>query len=464
MKRRSFLFSLGGTTAVTLAGTPLIAGVSSLSGPAGQPESAPGRPGCFGDGRDWFLEKRFGMFAHWGLYSIPAWHEQHQWRARVPRAEYVKLAQQWNPEKFNPEQWLDLLEEAGMRYLTLTTKHHDGFCLFDSAYTRFTSVHTPYKRDIVAMVADACHRRKLPLCLYYSIADWNHPNYPNQGRHHELPAPEPGDKPDWDAYLEFLKKQVSELCSNYGAIHGFWWDMNVSGYKDPSINAMIRKLQPQAVINDRGFDAGDFGTPERDYDPDDARAIHRPVEACQAVGSESWGFRKDEDYYSVGHLQRSIARYLARGCNYVLNVGPQSDGTIDSRSSGILRKVGSWLKEVGGAFGDSIPASHLTTNRDVMLTRRGKTIHVILTNVPTTDAVKLKPITTAPKSAILLNPRTTLETSTALCPSDFADGKGYLRIRGIPADNLASTAGVIQLDFDELPPEVSARETHPAVR
>ena len=99
-----------------------------------------------------------------------------------------------------------------------------------------------------------------------------------------------------------------------------------------------------------------------------------------------------------------------------------------------------------------------------MLTRRGKTIHVILTNVPTTDAVKLKPITTAPKSAILLNPRTTLETSTALCPSDFADGKGYLRIRGIPADNLASTAGVIQLDFDELPPEVSARETHPAVR
>ena len=279
MKRRSFLFSLGGTTAVTLAGTPLIAGVSSLSGPAGQPESAPGRPGCFGDGRDWFLEKRFGMFAHWGLYSIPAWHEQHQWRARVPRAEYVKLAQQWNPEKFNPEQWLDLLEEAGMRYLTLTTKHHDGFCLFDSAYTRFTSVHTPYKRDIVAMVADACHRRKLPLCLYYSIADWNHPNYPNQGRHHELPAPEPGDKPDWDAYLEFLKKQVSELCSNYGAIHGFWWDMNVSGYKDPSINAMIRKLQPQAVINDRGFDAGDFGTPERDYDPDDARAIHRPVEA-----------------------------------------------------------------------------------------------------------------------------------------------------------------------------------------
>ena len=187
------------------------------------------------------------------------------------------------------------------------------------------------------MLAEACHKRKLPLCLYYSIADWNHPNYPNQGRHHELPGPLPGDQPDWDKYMEFLKGQVRELCTNYGTIHGIWWDMNVPKHKDPSVNAMIRQLQPNAVINDRGFDDGDFGTPERDYAKDEDRAFTKPVEACQAVGHESWGYREDEDYYTAGHLIRSIDRYLARDANYLLNVGPMADGTINEQSSSVLR-------------------------------------------------------------------------------------------------------------------------------
>jgi len=165
----------------------------------------------FGDKRDWFFENRYGMFVHWGLYSIPGWHEQHQWRGRVARNEYVKLAQQWNPVKFNPEQWLDLMEETGMKYITLTTKHHDGFCLWDTKQTQFNTMNTPYNKDVIGMLSDACHKRKIPLCLYYSIADWNQPNYPNQGRHHELP-PQPNDLPNWEKYMEFLKAQVRELC------------------------------------------------------------------------------------------------------------------------------------------------------------------------------------------------------------------------------------------------------------
>ncbi len=195
----------------------------------------------FGDGRDWFFEKRYGLFIHWGLYSIPGWHEQHQWRARVPREEYVKLKDQWNPVKFNPEEWLDMMEAAGMKYITITTKHHDGFCLWGTKETKFNTLNTPYGQDIIGKLSDACHKRGVPLCLYYSIADWNHPNYPNQGRHHELPGPEKGDQPDWEKYMDFLKAQVRELCTNYGEIHGFWWDMNVPLYKDPSINAMIRQ-------------------------------------------------------------------------------------------------------------------------------------------------------------------------------------------------------------------------------
>ncbi len=219
----------------------------------------------FGDGRDWWFEKRFGMFVHWGLYAIHGRHEQEQWRYRVPRAEYEKLAAQWNPVKYNPDAWLDLASAAGMKYVCLTTKHHDGFCLWDTKQTTYNTMNTPYGKDVVKMLADACHRRGVPLCLYYSIADWHQPNYPNQGRHHEL-QPQPGDQPDLMRYLEYVKAQVRELCTNYGQLGGIWWDINVDKHVDPSINAMIRKLQPTAVINNRGFDDGDFGTPERDYE------------------------------------------------------------------------------------------------------------------------------------------------------------------------------------------------------
>lgn len=448
MNRRAFFQQLGGTAATGLLAANAAPGSarSAATGPAGGP--AP-----FGDGRDWFLNHRFGMFVHWGIYSLLGWHEQHQWRGRMPRHEYVKLAGRWNPVKFDPEQWLDLLQEAGMRYLTVTTKHHDGFCLFDSKLTKFTSVNTPYGKDIIGMLAEACHKRNIPLCLYYSIADWNHPNYPNQGRHHELPGPVEGDKPDWNAYMEFLKGQIRELCTNYGKIHGIWWDMNVPEHVDPSVNDMIRKLQPDAVINDRGFDKGDFGTPERDYKADDARAFKTRVEACQAVGSESWGYRADEDYYTVGHLERSIARYLARGANYLLNVGPMPDGSIDPRSTAILKEIGTWMKRVGEAYGDAKPASHLTRNHQVMLTRRDKSLYVHLTNVPTTDAVKLAPFTKAPKRAVLLNDGRELALSTELCPADHESRTGFLRVRGIPADSLANSVGVIRLDFDEFPVE-----------
>jgi alpha-L-fucosidase len=120
----------------------------------------------FGDGRDWFFEKKFGLFIHWGLYSILGWHEQHQWRARVERNEYAKLINLWNPAKFDPNKWLDLMEKAGMKYLCITAKHCDGFCLWDTKQTAYNTMNTPYKRDIIGMLADACHKRDIPLCLY----------------------------------------------------------------------------------------------------------------------------------------------------------------------------------------------------------------------------------------------------------------------------------------------------------
>jgi alpha-L-fucosidase len=445
MNRRTFIHTVSSLAAASALPSPrMFAAAKANVAPAA---ARPNGIARFGDGRDWFFEKRFGMFVHWGLYAIPGWHEQHQWRARVPRTEFVKLAGSWNPTRFNPNAWLDLMQEAGMKYICITTKHHDGFCLWDTKQTSFNTMNTPYKRDIIGMLADACHKRRVPFCLYYSIADWNHPNYPNQGRHHELP-PQPSDSPDWNKYLDFLKAQVRELCTNYGEIHGFWWDMNVPQHRDPSINAVIRQLQPNAVINNRGFDEGDFGTPERDYEKDEAVAFDRPTEACQAVGMESWGYRKDEDYYTDRHLLRSIDRYRARDANYLLNVGPKPDGTIPAESAAILRRIGRWYHAVRESLEGVQPASQLSANRMVMLTRRDRTLYVHLIQDPPGDGVKLKPINVLPKRATLLNTGKPVDFLVNLTPADHKEQKAYLRLMHLPVNKLANTVLVVKLEFD----------------
>lgn len=445
MKRREMI-----KTASILATAPMLIKDAFASGVKGySPVITASKVKRFGDGRDWFFKNRYGMFLHWGIYSIPAWHEQHQWRARVPRSQYVKLADQWNPGKFNPDKWLDIMEMAGMKYITITTKHHDGFCLWDTRQTKFNTVNTPYKKDIIGMLSDACHKRNVPLCFYYSIADWNHPNYPNEGRHHELPGPENGDNPDWDKYMEFLKAQVRELCTDYGEIHGFWWDMNVPKHKDTSINEMIRKLQPKAVINNRGFDEGDFGTPERDYDKvaSDAVRFERPTEACQSVGMESWGYKKDEDYYTDLHLIRSIDRYMVRDANYLLNVGPTSEGLIPPESLAILKRIGKWYASVIESFEDVEPASHLISSRNVMLTSNGRTLYVHFNKDLPGNGFKLKPINTSPEKAVLLNNGKTIETVVNLCPKDHSEQKAYLRLRNIPSNEFSDTVMVVKLEF-----------------
>jgi len=456
VKRRDFLKT--GSAALAGAAAFRRAGVASdgVAAPAGPAQSAARLTLAprFGDGRDWWFQKRFGMFVHWGLYAINAFHEQEQWRRRVPREEYVRLTSRWNPVAFDPDAWLDLLHEAGMSYICLTAKHHDGFCLWDTKLTRFSTMHTPFGRDVVGMLAEACHRRGVPLCLYYSIADWNHPNYPNQGRHHELP-PQPQDQPDLSRYLEFLKGQVRELCSRYGEISGFWWDMNVDRHVDPSINAMIRRLQPSAVINDRGFDPGDFGTPERDFDApgEEPPAFGRRTEACQSVGVESWGYRRGESYYTDRHLVRSIDKYLARDANYLLNVGPMSDGTIPDEASAILRRIGRWHAAVRSSFDGTVPASDLTSNRSVLLTRTGNTVYVHLHRDPVSDSVKLAPIRRAPRRATLLNTGRPVAWAVDMAPSDHLEQAAYLRLTGLPANELSNSVMVVELEFDGDPGE-----------
>ena len=414
----------------------------------------------FGDGRDWFFEKRLGLFLHFGLYAVEGWQEQDQVRRAIPRREYEKLIHRFDPRKFDPDAILDLAEAVGMGYVCLTTKHHDGFCLWHTKHTDFNVRHSPYGEDIVGQLAEACHRRAFPLGLYYSVADWHHPNYPNQGRHHELPGAQEGDEPDWDKYVEFVRAQVRELCTDYGPVHHFFWDMNVPEHRDPEINRMLRSLQRDMVINDRGFDDGDFGTPEREHrsaETGEPLRYSRPTEACNSVGTQSWGYREDEDYYSARHLVESIDTILAKGGNYLLNVGPDALGRIPRQAASILEQIGAWYAKTWEAFESCEPASELTANRDVLLTRKGTTLYVHLARFPKSDCVVLNPIEVRPARAVLLNTGQSVETTVDLLPYLYLSGREHLRLRHLPVSALANEAMVVRLDFDRPLDEIVSR-------
>jgi len=400
----------------------------------------------FNDGQDWFFEKRFGMFVHWGLYAVPAWHEQIQWRRPMAKADYVKLVDQFNPTAFDPDAWLDVLQGAGMEYICLTTKHHDGFCMWDTAFTDYKITNTPYGKDVLAMLAEACHRRGVRLCLYYSCPDWHHPNSINFGGDHQLDQPNPGDEPDLLKYVAYVKSQITELCTQFGEISAFFWDIPPK-INIPELNATLRELQPGIMINDRGFGPGDYSTPERHVPT--GKAFSSPTEACQSVGRQSWGYREDEDYFSDLHLMQSIDRTMAMGGNYLLNVGPKADGTIDDGNARILAEIGRWFRTVRESYYEARPASHLIKNDECLLTRKENSLYAHFPKPLMSSGVVLNPLTCQPRRATLLNTgaevRATVETVPSWCRSE-----PYLRISRIPINQLSTEVPVIRLDFDDL--------------
>ena len=413
----------------------------------------------FGDGRDWFFRKRFGMFIHWGLYAIPAWQEQVLWRGDMRRRDYEKLVREFDPRQFAPDAWLDVLQEAGMEYLCITTKHHDGFCLWDTAHTDYNVMRTPYGKDIIGMVAEACHRRGVGLGFYYSLPDWHHPNYPNLGRHHEMLGPRAGDEPDEEKYLEFVANQVRELLTNYGRLGEFFWDINVAEFDAPELNRMIRELQPDALINDRGPAPGDYSTPER-HVPEGA-GFTSPTEAVQSLGRESWGYREGEDYYAHKFLMQSVDRILAMGGNYLLNVGPKADGTFPAECVAALRRIGDWYRRVREAFDGTVPCSHLVQRGaagasgdtlfrydELLLTRRGNTLYVHCPHDLQTGGAVLGGFAEEPRSVTLLNDGRELAWAVDVIPWRWT-ARPCLRICDLPVNEITDEVLVIKLELDD---------------
>ncbi|MFL6075573.1 MAG: alpha-L-fucosidase [Mycobacteriales bacterium] len=341
---------------------------------------------------DWFVHDRFGLFLHWGAYSAAARHEWVKSREQLTDAEYQPYVDHFDPDRYDPVAWARLARRAGMRYAVLTTKHHDGFCLFDSALTDYKA-----RRDLVAPWVEAFRAEGLRVGFYYSLIDWHHPEFPLDGLHPQRDDEELRSRPrDGALYREYLHGQVRELLTGYGRIDVLWLDFSYphrdwgwargKGLEDwdaTTLLATIRALQPDILVNDRLGVPGDFRTPEQ-YQPaswptvDGARVVW---EACQTLNG-SWGYDRDNlDWKPPELLVRMLVDGVSKGGNLLLNVGPTARGTIDPRATATLEAIGEWMdlheRSVRGAT-----ASDLTPPTGCRYTQRGDRLYLHLFDWP----------------------------------------------------------------------------------
>lgn len=309
----------------------------------------------------WWRQARFGMFIHWGLYAVPAgeWKGQTnhaEWimlKGKIPSSEYEKFAPQFNPVKFDAKQWVQIAKDAGMKYMVITSKHHDGFCMYDSKLTNYDIIEaTPFGRDPMKELAEACREAGLKFCFYYSVVDWHHPEFPakyaQRGGFHGDPNP----NADLEKYVDYMQGQVRELLTNYGPIGIMWFDGGGSFRNAPMPELvhsqetidLIRQLQPECIINNRLRLPADYGTPEQRIP---GQAPEYDFEVCMTL-NRHWGYNKhDNNWKSAQTIIHNLADIAGKGGNYLLNVGPTAEGLIPEGSINTLRDVGKWMKKYG---------------------------------------------------------------------------------------------------------------------
>ncbi len=319
---------------------------------------------------DWFMKDRFGMFIHWGLYSIPARGEWVRSQERISTEDYRKYFDAFDPKDYRPREWARLAREAGMRYAVLTAKHHDGFCLFDSGLTDYKATRTKAGRDLVREFLEAFRAEGLKVGLYYSLLDWHHPDYPAWGDpFHPMRGNEAfrDRKQDFGRYLDYFHGQVRELLTNYGKIDVLWLDFSYKGrdgdmagetWRAAKLIRMVRGLQPDILVNNRlGGDGtqkeltyGDFTSPEQSLPRAgiaDGSGNPVPWEACITL-NDHWGYcAADHNYKQPKEIVRALAECAGKNGNLILNVGPDARGNFPGESVEILKKVGAWMEKNG---------------------------------------------------------------------------------------------------------------------
>jgi len=343
MKRRILTINIA--TALFAAGAAL-----------GQPVRK-GEPASHDEKLKWFREAKYGLFIHWGLYAIPAgeWNGQAipgigEWimnRAKIPVKEYEKLTDRFNPTKFNAEAWVQMAEDAGMKYIVITSKHHDGFAMYGSKVNKYNIVDaTPFHRDPLKELAAACARHKMPFGFYYSQSqDWHEPN--GAGNTWDFG---PDDQKNYDEYLRGkAEPQVKELLTSYGPVCLIWFDTPrmMTGDRATRFTSLVKTLQPWTLIDGRLGEKGDYRSMGDNAIPN--QVVNEDWEVPATI-NKTWGFKKDDtDWKSPSDITFKLVDIVSKGGNYLLNVGPMSDGVIPQASQDNLRTVGKWLKVNGEA-------------------------------------------------------------------------------------------------------------------
>lgn len=360
----------------------------------------------------WWHEAKFGMFVHWGLYSVLGRHEWAMEDEGIPISEYEPLAKQFHPQPNAARAWARLARETGMRYIVMTTKHHEGFCLFDTKLTNYCAPKQGPGRDLVKEYVEAARAEGLHVGFYYSLMDWHHPDG-------ALCATNEAARQRFVAYIH---GQVRELMSNYGKIDILWYDMawplDAAGWESERMNRMVFELQPEIIVNNRNQLPGDFSTPEQEIS---AAGNGRAWESCMTL-NDSWGFQHaDDDWKSAKTVLRNLLSCARQGGNYLLNIGPMADGSVPKPSVNILDEVGGWMRQNH----ETIYASELCrvgTSAFADFTRKGKTLYMHVYFWPG-QTVALGGLTTKVKSARLFATNQNI---------DFHQDEFRVRFTGLP--------------------------------
>ena len=355
--------------------------------------------------RQEFRDDKFGLFIHWGPFSIPGDGEWVMNNKNIKVKNYKRLMDFFNPIEFDAAAWVSMAKNAGMKYITLITRHHDGFSMWDTKFSEYNIMHSPYKKDIVKMMADECHKQGIQLFLYYSLLDWGREDYPHETGKTGQGTGRKG-KGNYAAYLQFMKNQLTELLTNYGKIGGIWfdghWDQTQPegatdrtsriDWKYDEIYGLIHRLQPQALIGNNHhmtpFVGEDFQMFEKDLPGENKSGLSfqeasekLPVETCETMNN-SWGFNiTDTSYKSVKQLIHYLVKGAGRDVNFLLNVGPMPNGKIQPEFTDTLKAIGTWLQANGETIYGTRGNIYAPQSWGV-ITVKNKTVYVHIIQTP----------------------------------------------------------------------------------
>ncbi len=362
----------------------------------------------------WWHEAKFGMFIHWGLYSVPGRHEWVMENEGIPVAEYEALARQFKPKPNAARDWAKLARRAGMKYMVMTSKHHEGFCLFNTKLTSYCAPKQGAGRDLAKEYVEAARAEGLRVGFYYSLMDWHHPDGARCER----------DEAARRRFVDYIHGQVRELCTSYGKLDILWydvaWPLDAQGWESQKMNRMVFELQPDIIVNNRNRLPGDFGTPEQRIEPEKGG---RAWESCMTMNN-SWGYHKnDDDWKSPKTVVRNLITCAREGGNYLLNIGPKPDGSIPEESVRILTAVGQWMDRNGQAIYGAQPCQVRRSNY-LNFSRKGNTLFAHAHFWPG-ETLTLSGLQTKVKSARLLASGKKVE---------FQQDRIRVRFTGLPAN------------------------------